>query len=273
MGGAFVNNGQTCCAAKRVYIHESIYDDMTAELVKIAQETKIGDGFSDGVAHGPLNNKMQYDKVMSIIEDTKKQADAKIECGGKKADGHKGYFIEPTIVSGAKEGMRIVDEEQFGPVMPLLKYSDVDEALRRANDSPYGLGGSVWCKHGEEMKARKLACQIKAGTVWVNDHAALTGGPFGGFKESGIGRELGSSDIQTFSEVQTVFVPPKPKEPKALRDPSDPGSKKKYSKEQFNAFYGKKAGAKMWAAALKAAAPKKAKEPKKEKKSAEVVKE
>merc|ERR1712166_1428118 len=141
---------------------------------------------------------------MGIIEDTKKLAGAKFECGGGKVSGEKGYFIEPTIVTGLKEGTRLVDEEQFGPVMPIIKYSDQADAIARANDSPFGLGGSVWSSN--EDKAADIAGQIQAGTVWINAHTPLTGGPFGGFKESGVGRELGIADIGTFTEMQSVWV-------------------------------------------------------------------
>jgi len=208
--GAFANSGQICCAIKRCYVHESIHDEVVGELVKCAKKAKFGDGFGEGVEYGPINNKMQFDKVMDFIEDTKKLPEAKIECGGQKMQGEglKGYFIEPTIVSGLKEGARLVDEEQFGPVLPVIKYSDEADAVRRANDSKFGLGGSVWTP--DEAKGASIAGQLHAGTVWVNCHTNGTGGPFGGFKQSGIGRE-GSKicDANTFTEMQTVYVLPK----------------------------------------------------------------
>jgi acyl-CoA reductase-like NAD-dependent aldehyde dehydrogenase len=205
-GGAFANSGQICCAIKRCYVHESIHDKVVDELVKHAKKAKFGDGFTEGVQFGPLNNKMQFDKVMGILEDTKKLPDVKVECGGGRMEGdaHKGYFIEPTIVTGIKEGARLVDEEQFGPVMPILKYKDEAEAIARANDSEMGLGGSVWSSN--ESHAADVASQIQAGTVWINAHTDLTGGPFGGFKESGVGREIGMADIGTFTEMLSVFV-------------------------------------------------------------------
>merc|ERR1712217_198999 len=208
--GAFNNSGQICCAIKRAYVHESIHDQVVEELVQCAKKSKFGDGFKEGVEYGPLNNKMQFDKVMGLINDTKKQPGAVIHCGGDKmkGDGLDGYFIEPTVVSGIKEGTRLVDEEQFGPVLPVIKYSDVSDAVKRANDSKYGLGASVWSP--DEAKAANIGGQLQAGTVWVNCHTNGTGGPFGGFKESGIGRE-GSKlcDVGTFTEMQTVYVPPK----------------------------------------------------------------
>merc|ERR1712151_1299813 len=125
--------------------------------------------------------------------------------GGKKMAEGTGYFIEPTIVSGVKEGSRIVDEEQFGPVLPVIKYSDEADALKRANASEYGLGGSVWS--ADPNKAAAVAAQLEAGTVWINTHTDLTGGPFGGFKQSGIGREMGlQADLDSYSEKQAMFV-------------------------------------------------------------------
>lgn len=205
--GAFNNSGQICCAVKRCYVHESIHDKLVDELVKCAKKAKFGDGFDKDIEYGPINNKMQFDKVMGFLEDTKKQPGVKIECGGQKMAGRNGYFIEPTIVSNIKEGTRLVDEEQFGPVLPVIKYSDEADAIRRANDSEYGLGGSVWSS--DEEKAANIAGQIQAGTVWINCHTPLTGGPFGGFKQSGIGRELGIADRDTFTEMQSVYVPKK----------------------------------------------------------------
>lgn len=246
--GAMFNTGQVCVAIKRCYVHESIYDDVVEELVKCAKDAKFGDGFKEGVMFGPLNNKMQFDKVMGVIEDTKKVDGAKFECGGKKMEGDdlKGYFIEPTIVSGVKEGCRLVDDEQFGPVLPVIKYSEVDDALKRANDSKYGLGGSVWSK--DQKKATSLALKIQAGTVWVNSHTPLTGGPFGGFKESGIGREAGMADISTFTEMQTIYVESKAKAkaegkakakaaPKDTEKKVDPDDGQAYTFSELSAYY------------------------------------
>jgi acyl-CoA reductase-like NAD-dependent aldehyde dehydrogenase len=125
-------------------------------------------------------------------------------CGGKAQGGTEGYFYEPTIVSGIKEGVKLWDEEQFGPVLPITPYSDDDEAVQRANASEMGLGGSVWSS--DPSAAADLAARLEAGTVWVNQHTDLTGAPFGGFKHSGIGRELGNADISTFTESQTLSL-------------------------------------------------------------------
>eukprot|EP01001_Neometanema_parovale_P005099 NODE_1791_length_1608_cov_129.851852_g1705_i0.p1 GENE.NODE_1791_length_1608_cov_129.851852_g1705_i0~~NODE_1791_length_1608_cov_129.851852_g1705_i0.p1 ORF type:complete len:493 (+),score=153.83 NODE_1791_length_1608_cov_129.851852_g1705_i0:60-1481(+) len=199
--GAMGNTGQVCCAIKRVFVHESIFDGFCAELAECAKKAKVGDGFEEGVEFGPLNNKMQFDKVSELVEDAKKNG-AKILAGGNPDTTKPGFFYPPTIIADVKEGFRIVDEEQFGPVMPVMKYSDDEEALERANDTVYGLGGSVWSK--DIATANRLADRIQSGTVWVNEHMALTGAPFGGFKSSGLGRELGRADIDCFTECQTL---------------------------------------------------------------------
>lgn len=213
-GGAFSNTGQICCAIKRAYVHESIYDKFKQEIVKCAKESvKVhGNGMTTGVQFGPINNKMQFDKVCKFVEDAKEDG-GEILCGGRplKAtevqggnSGEAGFFYAPTIVSGLKDTDRLVKDEQFGPVLPILPYKDDDEAIKRANDSPYGLGGSVWSK--DIAKANKMASKILSGTVWVNKHLAITGGPFGGFKQSGLGREFGKCNLEAFTECQTLML-------------------------------------------------------------------
>lgn len=200
--GAFANTGQICCAIKRCYVHESLYDKFVNEISKAAKVAKVGDGFQEGIEYGPLNNEMQLQKVAELVEDAKTHGGV-VNCGGKRLEEKgKGYFYEPTIVSNVKEGVRLVDEEQFGPVLPIIPFKDDAEAIQRANNSNYGLGGSVWSK--DVQRANQLAGLLEAGTVWVNDHLSITGGPFGGFKWSGFGRELGSADINAYTEIQTV---------------------------------------------------------------------
>ena len=189
---AFQNSGQVCIAMKRLYVHESIYDEMCAELAKLAEDAIIGDGLEQGTQLGPLQNKMQYDKVKDLIEDARK--DGQIIAGGTTPD-QKGYFIRPTIVRDISDGTRLVDEEQFGPVLPVIKYSDPEDAVARANASPYGLGGSVWSKDTD--RAYALADKMDAGTIWVNKHAELDPMiPFGGSKMSGVGTELGADGLE-----------------------------------------------------------------------------
>ena len=201
--GAFANTGQICCAIKRAFIHEDVFDEFKDELVKCAERAKVGDGFEPGVEYGPLNNKMQLDKVSDYVDDARKQG-CDVLCGGKRRAGAPGYFYEPTIVSNIKEGTRLWDEEQFGPVMPIAPYKTDDEAVARANDTSYGLGGSVWSN--DLAAANALASKMLAGTVWVNQHTDLTKAPFGGFKQSGLGREFGTFNVSSFTEAQTLSL-------------------------------------------------------------------
>ena len=199
---AFPNNGQVCIAMKRVYAHESIYDSLCEELALIAKSKKVGDGMEEGVELGPLQNKAQYEKVKAIIADAEKKGT--IIAGGSALD-RPGYFVEPTIVRDIQEGSRLVDEEQFGPVLPVIKFSDPEEALVRINRSAEGLGGSVWSTDAEA--ARNLALRLDAGTVWVNKHAELDPGiPFSGAKQSGMGTELGREGLEEFTQRKVVNI-------------------------------------------------------------------
>lgn len=197
---AFQNSGQVCIAMKRLYVHENIYDEVCDELATIANDTIIGDGSEQGTKLGPLNNKMQYEKVKALIEDAKQEGN--VIAGGEFPD-KPGYFIRPTIVRDIKEGSRLVDEEQFGPVLPVMSFSDESDAVARANSSPWGLGGSVWSANPE--RAYALAEQMDAGTVWINKHAELDPTiPFGGAKMSGLGNELGQEGLLEFTQQKII---------------------------------------------------------------------
>ncbi len=197
--GAFQNSGQVCVAMKRLYVHESIYDEMCDELVALAKAAVVGDGLQQGTQLGPLQNRMQYDKVKALIEETRKHGT--VLAGGEPPE--KGFFIRPTIVRDIVEGTRLVDEEQFGPVLPIIKYSDPEDALARANASPYGLGGSIWSSN--PARAHKLAERMDAGTVWINQHVDLGPHiPFGGSKQSGLGTEMGEEGLLEFTQLQVI---------------------------------------------------------------------
>jgi acyl-CoA reductase-like NAD-dependent aldehyde dehydrogenase len=159
---SFVNSGQVCMAIKRIYAHESIYEQLCAALVEEAKKAKVGDGLDPATELGPVQNKMQYDKVVGIIKDTKK-AGATFLTGGEIPSG-PGYFLPPTLVTDIADDSRLVQEEQFGPIVPILKFSDVDDALRRANDTRYGLSGSVWTK--DLNRGAEIAARLKC--AWVN---------------------------------------------------------------------------------------------------------
>lgn len=199
-GGATMNAGQVCLAIKRVYAHETIYDELCDELAKLADAAIVDDGLKQGAQIGPLQNRMQYEKVKGFLEDAR--ANGNIIAGGVVED-RPGFFIRPTIVRDVTDGMKIVDEEQFGPILPVIKYSDADDALARANASPYGLGGSIWSP--DRDKAYELACEMDSGTVWINKHLDFGPNiPFGGAKQSGIGVEFAEEGLYEFTQVQVI---------------------------------------------------------------------
>jgi acyl-CoA reductase-like NAD-dependent aldehyde dehydrogenase len=200
---AFVNSGQVCMAIKRIYAHEKIYDALCAALVEEAEKAVVGNGLDPKTKLGPIQNKMQYDKVVDIIEDTKRSG-AKFLTGGTVPKG-PGYFLPPTLVADVGEDSRLVREEQFGPIVPILKFSDLDDALRRANDTRYGLSGSVWTSDVDRGAA--IAAKLEVGTAWVNQHRATSAFvPFGGAKESGYGRQYSALGLKSYMEPEVVSV-------------------------------------------------------------------
>jgi acyl-CoA reductase-like NAD-dependent aldehyde dehydrogenase len=200
--GAFINGGQTCAALKRLYVHESLYDRVCEELVAFAKTVPMGDGFDEKSQLGPIQNRMQFDRVAELVEDAKRHG-GRVLCGGQPAGG-AGYFYPITLVADVSDGVRLVDEEQFGPVLPIIRYSNTDEIVARANDNPNGLGGSVWSS--DPVKARSLAMQLECGTAWVNKHGGIQpNAPFGGVKQSGIGVEFGAEGLKEYTTVQTVY--------------------------------------------------------------------
>jgi acyl-CoA reductase-like NAD-dependent aldehyde dehydrogenase len=199
----FVNSGQVCMAIKRIYAHEKIYDELCAALAEEARKAKVGDGLEPGTELGPLQNKMQYEKVISIIEDTKRIG-GKFIAGGEIPNG-PGYFLPPSLVTDVPDDCRLVREEQFGPIVPILKYSDLEDAIRRANDTRYGLSGSVWTSNVE--RGKEIAARLEVGTAWVNQHRATSAFvPFGGAKESGLGRQYSSLGLKSYMEPEVVSV-------------------------------------------------------------------
>ncbi len=200
--GAMVNAGQVCLAIKRVYAHSSIYDELCSELATLAENAVVDDGLNQGVQIGPVQNKMQYDKVCGFLEDA--AANGTVLAGGKPL-GREGYFIAPTIVKDIPDSARLVREEQFGPVLPVMKYDDIEDAIARANDNDYGLGGTVWA--GDVDRGVAVAMQIDSGTVWVNKHLDLPFDvPFGGAKQSGIGREGGDEGLFAYTQPHIVNI-------------------------------------------------------------------
>ncbi|WNC17546.1 aldehyde dehydrogenase family protein [Brevibacillus brevis] len=200
---AFRNSAQICVATKRMYVHEDIYDEVLAELVAYAEQVKVGDGMDPTTDMGPVQNKMQYEKVIGLIEDTKKIG-ARIVTGGHIED-KPGYFIPVTIVDNPPEDSRVVVEEAFGPVLPVLKYRDYEDVIARVNNTNYGLGGSVW---GEDLElATAIADRLETGTVWINEVGVISPHyPFGGHKESGLGIEHSLDGLAEYTNSKTIMV-------------------------------------------------------------------
>jgi acyl-CoA reductase-like NAD-dependent aldehyde dehydrogenase len=200
-GGAFANNGQICSAIKRVYVPEQMYDEVVDALASRAKAVSVGDG-TDGTSKlGPINNAPQFERVSELVADALAHG-ATAAAGGKPMD-RPGYFFEPTVLSGLSDGVRIVDEEQFGPALPVISYRDIDDVVERANATHFGLSGSVWGTDTD--RAAAVAGRLEAGTAWVNVHLALGPQyPFGGFKWSGIGVENGPWGLAEFTDIQTM---------------------------------------------------------------------
>ena len=199
---AMVNCGQVCLAAKRVYVPRAMYDDFCDELARLGAKAVVDDGLNQGTEIGPLQNRQQYDKVLDIIDSAR--LDGRIIAGGGALD-RPGFFIAPTVVRDLPDESRLVQEEQFGPVIPVLAYDSIDEVIDRANASEYGLGGTVWTDNFE--RGINVAMRIDSGTVWVNKHLELpVDVPFGGAKQSGIGREKGLDGLKEYTQGKIINV-------------------------------------------------------------------
>lgn len=200
--GAFINTGQTCAALKRLYVHEDVYDDVVAELTAVAASMPMGVGTDENNVLGPLQNKQQFDIVDRLVESAK-AAGAKVMTGGNPDRDQPGYFYPATIVADVPNDNPLVQEEQFGPALPVVKYSTLEEAIAMANGIDVGLGGSVWS--GDASKAREVAAQIEAGTVWINSHGGVHPLiPFGGSKQSGYGLEFGVEGLKALGVPQVI---------------------------------------------------------------------
>ena len=200
---AFQNSGQVCGAIKRLYVHNDIYEDVCSALVAKAATKTVGEGMAQGTDFGPVQNKMQYDRVCELAESARKDG-GRFLTGGKPDDG-PGYFFPLTIVADLSDGSRLVDEEPFGPILPVIRFSDDEDVLRRANDTSFGLGGSVWSADAE--KATEMASRLETGSAWVNQHFNLSPFlPFGGVKESGMGVENGPWGLAEFTSSQVLNI-------------------------------------------------------------------
>jgi len=201
--GAFINMGQTCAAAKRLYVPEALHDALVAELRALAEAMPMGDGMQPGIAMGPVQNRMQFDKVARLV-DQARAAGATVVCGGRPPAG-PGLFYPLTLVTDIRDGAPLVDEEQFGPVLPVIRYRDVEEAIAAANGLDVGLGASVWS--ADVDRARAVAHRLDAGTVWINQHGAIHPMvPFGGSKRSGWGVEFGNEGLKAVTRPHVISI-------------------------------------------------------------------
>lgn len=199
--GAFINAGQTCAALKRLYVHDSIYDDVVAALAEVARRTPMGNGLDEANVLGPLQNRQQFDIVRRLVDDARAHG-GRIVTGGAPAPELGELFYPITLVADVADGIALVDEEQFGPALPIVRYSDVDDAVASANRLDVGLGASVW---GDRDEARAVARRIQSGTVWINSHGGVHPMiPFGGVKGSGYGLEFGVEGLKAVAVPRIV---------------------------------------------------------------------
>ena len=201
--GLYLNQGQCCCAGSRLFVEEKVHDKFVDKLVAMNKGRKLGDPFDPETEQGPQVDQAQFDKIMSYIDLGKKEGAACLT-GGER-HGTRGYFVKPTLFANVNDEMKIAQDEIFGPVLSVLKFKNVDEIIERANNTFYGLAAAVWTR--DIAKAHRLAAKIKAGTVWVNCYDVFdAAAPFGGFKMSGLGRELGERGLDAYTETKTVTV-------------------------------------------------------------------
>jgi phenylacetaldehyde dehydrogenase len=207
--GIFANHGQNCCAGSRLFVHEAVYDQVLAGIAKIANHIKLGPALSPQTQMGPLVSTSQQSRVMGYIQSGREEG-ADVVAGGEALSG-PGSYVRPTVFANVTPGMRVVQEEIFGPVLTVARFSDVNDVLKRANDTPFGLGASVWTCNLN--KAHWFIKHFRAGTVWVNTHAVLDlAVPFGGVKQSGVGHELGEEAIRHHTHLKSALF--------SLQDPA-----------------------------------------------------
>jgi acyl-CoA reductase-like NAD-dependent aldehyde dehydrogenase len=199
--GAFINSGQTCAALKRLYVHDDMYEATCDALAAYAGSVTVGNGMDGATQLGPLTTERQLQRVSDLVDDARRNG-ARVICGGT-ATGGPGYFYPVTLIGDAENGQRLVDEEQFGPALPIIRYTRLEDAIRWANETDYGLAASVWGT--DRNRLAEVAEQLEAGTVYVNKHAEVAPNiPFGGIKSSGLGVEFGVEGLQAYTTIKVV---------------------------------------------------------------------
>jgi len=199
----FFNHGQVCCAGSRLYVHKKMFDRVVADVAQIAAQMPLGHGLDPAAQMGPLVSREQMERVCNYIDIGRSQGATVLAGGGRARD--KGFYVQPTVLANVTPSMRVVQEEIFGPVLTAMPYDDLDEVAAWANDTPFGLGASIWSNN--LSKVHRLIPKIKAGSVWVNCHSVLDPAiPFGGFKQSGIGRDMGKASLDSYLETKSVYI-------------------------------------------------------------------
>ncbi len=203
--GIFFNQGQVCCAGSRLFLEKNIHDEFMTKLTERIGKMRQGEGMDEKTHIGPQVSKEQQERILNYIGIAKGEG-AKLACGGEApAEMKKGYFVKPTVFTGVNNDMRIAQEEVFGPVLAVIPFGTMDEVAEQANKTTFGLSGAVWTR--DVKKAHKFASHIKAGTIWVNCYNVFDPAvPFGGYKMSGYGRELGKHSIELYTNIKSVWV-------------------------------------------------------------------
>lgn len=206
--GRFYNCGQTCTAVKRIYVFESIAEEFIKNLEAAIRKLRVGNGMEENIDMGPLNNRKQWEYVKELAAEIEEKDEGRIITGGKvpvNSASRKGYFFEPTLIADVPGDSRLLKEEIFGPVLPVVRVKDLDEAIEEANNTIYGLGASIWTKN---LDRAVFGCeQLKAGIIWINQHLKVAPEvPFGGIKESGVGRENGPYALSEYLDIKTIML-------------------------------------------------------------------
>ena len=201
----FFNHGQTCCAGSRLFIEQKAYDKVVPKLVEYSEKIKLGPGMDLATEMGPLISPEQYERVTGFLDSGKKSEGKALTGGGRPRHLDTGYFVEPTVFADVKPDAKILQEEIFGPVVCAIPFKDVEEVAKAGNDTTYGLAAAVWTR--DITKANRLAQALKAGTVWINCYNVFdAAAPFGGYKQSGFGREMGKAALELYTQIKMVWT-------------------------------------------------------------------